>query len=126
MHGLKFHHFVTHGLDDFPTAGSSSSGHDDGARHFNPDGHDVVRIGADFKEGEEPRSALEGSSLSRGGESERDDSHGFLGVITPVAPSHVGGAEDLSFAEDRADGPRTDFSENEIEQAHHEEPDEES
>ncbi len=64
--------------------------------------------------------------MSGGGESERDDSHGFLGVITSVAPTHVGGAEDLSFAEDCADGSRTYLCEDEVEQTHHEEPDQES
>ncbi len=41
-----------------------------------------------------------------------------------MAPSHVRGAENLSFPKNRADRSRADFRQNQVEQAHHQESDE--
>ncbi len=107
--GLKFHHFMAHGLDDLPSAGGCSGCHDDCASDLDPDGDDIASVGIDPEKGEEGGGGLEGACLGGCSEGEGDDSHGLLRVITAVAPSHVGCAEHLPFSEDGADGARFDL-----------------
>ncbi len=50
VHGLQFHHFMTHGLDDFPATCRGSCRHHDGTDDFDPDGDNVTRVRPDPEE----------------------------------------------------------------------------
>ena len=98
MHGLQFHHAVTECADDAPTTRGGTHRHGRGAETYDPGGQSE---GRSSKKTQPAGQMIEASPFCAGKKSERDDAHGFLGVIATVAMRHPSRAEDLQFAKKR-------------------------
>ena len=71
-----------------------------------------------LEEGEHGRQVRESAALSCGEKRERDDPHGLLGVIGPVAMGHPRGADELQFPEDLVHDVGRERTEQSKEQCH--------
>src|SRR6185295_15332277 len=85
VNGLEFHHFVTKGPNDSPATRRCSCGHGCGTNNNDPRVHNKFWS---VQKVEHARKIVECAALSSGEESERDNAHRFLRVVSSVAMCH--------------------------------------
>ncbi len=101
VHRLKFYHFMAERADDSPATRGCPGRHGDGAKNFYPRGN-----GAEnrcLQKGQRRRQMIEIPRFRSGKKSQRNNAHGFLGVIASVRMRHPGRAKDLQLPENGVD-----------------------
>ena len=101
---LQLHHFVAERANDAPAARGCARGHRRRAQEDDPRRHLELRRDQELKS---RRKMREGAAARAGEKGERDDAHGFLRVVRPVAVRHPGRAHELELAKNSVDEVRS-------------------